>query len=182
MSAAPRARREAFSILETLVAVAIGVMVMGGAYLFLRSARVSTEATLGPQMGLQANARKALMEMIKEVQESIELVRPQAGSTLNYFVARDKLNRILTGYIARNVADSDKAGRDIHDLYVYRYDYGDTPPLANQRLVLGGIERAGFSGLSSGLLQIHLELHDHGKTYPILTTIRCRNILPEAEL
>jgi hypothetical protein len=163
-----------------MLAVVIGVVCLSVAYMFLRSARVSTESTLGPQMGLQQTARKALVEMIKEVQESIEIVRPQAGSTLTYFIARDKLDQILTVYLVKNDPMSAKAGRDIHDLMVYRYDYGKTPPKTDK--VLSGIERAGFTALSSGLLQIHFELHENGKTYPLLTTVRCRNILPEGEL
>lgn len=163
-----------------MLAVVLGVVCLSVAYMFLRSARVSTESTLGPQMGLQQAARKALVEMIKEVQESIEIVRPQAGSSLTYFIARDKINDILTAYLVKNDAASAKAGRDIHDLYMHRYDYGASVKAAEAKV--SGIERASFTTLSSGLLQIHLELYENGKTYPLLTTVRCRNILPEGEL
>jgi hypothetical protein len=173
-------KRSAFSALEILIAAVIGVVCLSVAYMFLRSARVSTESTLGPQMGLQQAARKALVEMIKEVQESIEIVRPPAGATLTYFIARDKLDQILTVYLVKEPNASAKAGRDIHDLMAYRHDYGATPPKADK--ILSGIERAAFTSLSSGLLQIHFELHENGKTYPLLTTVRCRNILPEGEL
>lgn len=173
-------RRRAVTVLELMLAAVIGMVCLSVAYMFLRSARVSTETTLGPQMGLQQSARKALVEMIKEVQESVEIVRPQAGSSLTYFIARDRLNQILTAYLVKNDAASAKAKRDIHDLYLYRYDYGTSTKPAEP--LIPGIERASFTALSSGLLQIHFELHENGRTYPLLTTVRCRNILPEGEL
>lgn len=167
---------------EMLVAVCIALLVLSGGYMMVRAARVSTEASLGPSMGLQLNSRKALVEMIRELQESIEIVRPSAGGSLSYLLARDKLNRVLVLYIVKNEKDSAKAGRDLHDLYLYRYDHGERAPALNQRLVLSGVERAAFTALSSGLVQVHLDLHEQGKSFPFLTGVRCRNIQTEAEL
>lgn len=174
--------RRGVSVPELLVAVCVALIVLSMGYMLVRAARVSTEASLGPSIGLQRNSRKALVEMIRELQESIEIVRPASGGTLSYLLARDKLNRILTLYLVKNDRDSAKAGRPLHDLYLYRYDYGERAPALNQRLVLSRIERAAFTALSSGLVQVHLDLHEQGKSSPFLTGVRCRNIQTEAEL
>lgn len=174
--------RRGVGVTEMLVAVSVVLVVLTTGYMLVRAARVSTEASLGPSMGLQLNSRKALVEMVRELQESIEIVRPSAGGSLSYLLARDKLNRILTLYIVKNERDSTRAGRPLHDLYLYRFDHGERAPAMNQRLVLSGVERAAFTALSSGLVQVHLDLHEQGKSFPFLTGVRCRNISTEGEL
>jgi hypothetical protein len=169
-------------MLEMLIAVVVATVLLGAGYMLVRAARVSTEASLGPHMGLQMASRKALVELIRELQESIEVVRPSSGATLTYVMARDKLNRILLVYCVKNDAQSQRAGRDLFDLYLYRYDHGERPPEANQRFLLGSVERVAFTALSSGVVQIHLDLHEQGKSFPFLTAVRSRNIQTEADL
>jgi hypothetical protein len=43
------------------------------------------------------------------------------------------------------------------------------------------VERATFTALGPGLLQIHLTLREEGRSYPLLTALRCRNGASEAE-
>jgi hypothetical protein len=175
--------RRGVSVLELLVAVCIGVLVIGGGAMLTRFARVSTEASLGPSMGAQMQSRKALVELIRELQECIEFVRPSAGATLSYLLARDKLNRVLVLYLVDNAEQTTRAGRPMRDLYLYRYEPdGGGSPEASQRWVLGGVENASFTTLSSGVIQVHLELFESGKTFPFLTAVRARNIHTEAEL
>jgi hypothetical protein len=176
------ASRRGFGTLEMLVGICLGVIVLTMGYLLLRFSRVSTEASLGPNMGLQTASRKAMVELIRELQESIEVVRPVQGSSLTYVLARDKLNRILTVYLVRNEELTTRAGRPLYDLYLHRNDHGASAPGVNQRYLIGSIERAAFTSLSSGLLQIHLDFHEQGRTYPFLTAVRSRNIQTEAQL
>lgn len=171
------------SVPELLIAVCIGVVVLAAGFMLMRFARVSTEASLGPSMGAQMQSRKALVELIRELQECIEFVRPTAGATLSYLVARDKLNRVLVLYLVDDAEQSARAGRPMRTLYLYRYEPdGSGNPEASQRFVLGGVETAGFTTLSSGVVQVHLELFESGKTFPFLTAVRARNIQTEAEL
>ena len=175
-------KRAGVSIPEMLIAICIAVVVLATGGMLLRFARVSTEASLGPNMGAQMTSRKALVELIRELQECIEYVRPGAGATLTYVLARDKLNRLLVLYLVENRDDTARAGRPLHDLYLYQYEPAGPTPATNQRLLLGGVERAAFTALSSGTLQVHLELYESGKTFPFLTAVRSRNIQTEAEL
>lgn len=173
-------RRRGASLVEALLGLAIAGMVVGLAFGLYRFGVVATGGTVAPQVGLQMASRKALVDFIREIQETVEIVRPPAGSTLSYFVARDKVNRILTAYLVRNGADSSAAGRDLYDLWVHRKDYPPEP--STQVRLLGHVERLTFTTLSPGLLQIHLELNEAGKTYSLLTAVRSRNILTEGRL
>src|SRR4051812_16663275 len=112
--------RRGFTLIEALVALALALIVMGMAYQLFRFAVVSTGATITPQASLQIASRKAMLDFIKEIQECIEVARPLPGSTMSYFVARDKINRVMTAYLVRNAADSARAQRDLYDLYLFR--------------------------------------------------------------
>lgn len=174
--------RRGVTLVEMMVALIIGTLVISIAWSLYRFNRVSVEGTLAPQMGLQTTSRKALVQFIREVQESVEVAKPLQGTTLDYMIARDKLNRILVIYPAKNNAASTAAGRNIYDLYLYRHDYGTTPPVQAQRRMIEGLERVAFTTLSPGVVQIHLQLHEAGKSYTLLTAVRTRNILMEGKL
>lgn len=171
-----------FSVIEVLVAATVGLMVLGLAFGLLRFVRASSEKTLAPQVALQMASRSALVQLEKELQQCVEFIRPKQGSSLTYFIARDKQNLILTGYVARDDAASQSAGRDIYQLYFHRHDYTPGANPALQRKVLDGIERISFTTLSPGALQVHMTLHELDKSYSLLTTVRARNVLSEGEL
>jgi hypothetical protein len=175
-------RRSGLSVLETLIGVVVGLLVLSMAGGIMRWARVCAVTTLGTQMELQMETRRALVEFIKELQENIEIAEPPAGATLNYCLTRDKLNQLLLCYTRKNDLDSKRAGRPLHDLYMYRYDYGATPPAGCGWLVLSHLERVAFTSLSSGLIQIHLDFYENGRSYPVLTAVRTRNIYAESVL
>lgn len=176
----PATRRLGVTLIEGLIAIILVVMIGGVAYNLWRFGVVSVGSTVTPQVGLQMASRKAMVDFVREVQECIEVARPFPGSTFSYFVARDKLNKILTAYLVKNAADSAAAGRDLFDLYLHRKDVSGGP--ATQVKMLSKVERLTFTALSSGLLQINLDLHEQGKTYALLTAVRTRNILTEGRL
>lgn len=176
--------RRGFTLVEVSIALTVALLVIGAAFALHRFATVSTQQTLGPQLGLQTASRAALVQFIREIQESIEIVRPAQGCTLNYFVARDKLNQFLVGYVAPKAGAAGGGGTDpaLQELYLYRHDYDHDDPARQQRKVLDGVERITFTTLSPGVLQIHMTLWDQGRDYTLLTTVRARNILAEGEL
>lgn len=175
-------RREparASTLVELLVATVIGGLVLGGTFMMYRFSRTSSEQTLAPQMSLQMNSRRALLELIKEIQESIEVVRPAQGSSLSYFLIRDKLNRILVGYLVKNDRASQSAGRDLFDFILVRKGF-DRPP--DRKTVLSGVERLLFTSFSPGVIQIHADLHEAERSYSFLTAVRSRNVYADADL
>lgn len=166
-------------MVEILVGMGLLVIISGVAYGLMRFGIVSVGTTVTPQLGLQTASRKAMVDFIREVQESIEIARPLPGTTLTYFVARDKTNCVVTVYSVKNAADSTAAGKDIFDVYLHRKRF--TKP-DEQKRILTKVERLTFTALSPGLLQVHLDLNEGGKTYSLLTAVRTRNILSEGKL
>ena len=174
-------RRRGFTLVEGLIGLVVAILVTGMAYQLHRSAFVSLNATLGPQMGLQMATRKALLEFVRELQECIEFVRPVQGATLSYLLARDKLDRPMLAYATVDQKATAAAGRTLYNVYVNRSDdaLGEKD---RQRWLFGSVARLTFTSLGSGAVQIHMDVWEQGRTYPVLTTVRARNIAPEAEL
>ena len=53
---------------------------------------------------------------------------------------------------------------------------------ASQRVLLTGVERLAFTASSHGVLQVHLQLFEQGRTSAVLSAIRLRNLATEAQL
>jgi hypothetical protein len=174
--------RRGLGLVEGMIGAAIALIVVAGTISLFRFGVISVGATLTPQAGLQMASRKAMVDLIHQIQECSEMVRPAPGSSLNYFMARDKLNQILVAYQVQNAADSAAAKKPLYDLFVYRYNYGATPAAKNQVKLLSSIQRLTFTTLSPGLIQLNLDLNEQGKNYTLLTAIRLRNILTEGRL
>src|SRR5258708_9215884 len=107
----------------------------------------SVGATVAAQVGLQTASRKAMVEFIKELQESIEVARPLPGSTLNYFIARGRTNCITTSFLVKNAADSAAAGIDLYDPSIDHRDFGGK---SNQVKSLSSAEPCTLARAASG--------------------------------
>ena len=177
----PAHAHRGYSLIEVLVALFLFGTLFATAWMLHRSGTVGVQSTLGPQMGLQMTTRKALVEFIKELQECVEFVRPYQGSTLNYLMARNKLDQVLLTYMVKNDKDSAREGRDVHDVYVYLNDTS-VAAASRQRLLFGGVTRLTFTALGSGVVQIRMDVTESNRIYALLTTVRARNIELEGEL
>lgn len=174
-------RRSGHSLVEVLLAFGLVIGLLATAFMMYRGGVVSAQATLAPQMALQMATRKAFLDFIKELQECIEFVRPTQGSTLTYLLARDKLDRVLLTYMVEDPVATAREGRPLQNVFLYRQD-NTMPAVARQRLLLGNVTRLSFTSLGSGLVQIRMDVYEQGHSYPMLTTVRARNIALEAEL
>lgn len=156
--------RAGFSVLElTFVVIICGVLLYAIYSMFGAGRRM--EDTLSAHLGMQADARKALMEFIRELQESMAVVRPAPGNTLSYAIVRDKLSR-LTVYTA---APGGKPG----ELVLQR----DTvSPAGNTRTrVLDGLYRVAFTATSDRALSLHLLFGEGERRMAFHTQVRLRN-------
>jgi hypothetical protein len=175
-------RARAFTLVEVLIVGSLVVIVLGIAFGLLRWGEWSTSQVVGPAAELQAGTRKALLQLIQVLQESIEVLRPPRASTLSYFLVRGKLNQVLLGYQVLNTAATKRSGTKLYDLHLAESVPADAGAPRPQRLLIANIRRLTFTSLAPGVLQIHLDLYEEGKTYSLLTTVRCRNIHSEAAL
>ena len=153
----------AFSLIELLLATAIFVVVFFGLMQLFATGRKMEEG-VGGQLGLQADARKALAGFLRELQEGIAVVRPAPGQTLAYSLVRDKLNRIAFYSIVPSGKDEYELRRDLTD-----------PTGTKREVLLRGLSRITFTALSDRALMLHLILGTGDRRFAFHTEIRLRN-------
>jgi prepilin-type N-terminal cleavage/methylation domain-containing protein len=165
-------RRRAFTIVELLVALAVLGLVIGCvAWLFAYGGRTAKRLT--PQLGAQQAGRIAVVRLLREIQEGMEVLAPAPGCTLSYALVIDKLGRVQWFH---QRPQSGPSGRT--ELWVLT---DGTAPAADRRMKLvSDLKRITFTCRSEGALQVNLALAEEDAEYPLLTTVRLRN-LPSAE-
>lgn len=129
---------------------------------------------MGKRLALQMEARRALLNVYSTVQDGIELMKPDPGSTLPFLVFRDYINNIHFMYLKKDLPVSEKTGCDIFRLYssVYNITTGD---IGLPREILAQVERLNFTahGYSSVLVTCTLR---EGKTkFSLINMIRLKN-------
>jgi len=171
-----RHERIAFTLVEVLICAGIMVVVLVVA-LDLFSAGGRTSARLTSRMGAQQTGRKAIVRLLKEIQEGMEVALPRPGMTLSYAVVRDRVS-LPRWYFVRPDHTSSIAGQT---LWVLARDPKSGAELPPEQL-LTGIKRLTFTCRSEGALQVNLVTEEGGQEYGILTTIRLRNLASAEEV
>ena len=168
--------RRAFGLTELLVALGLSTVVLLSIWSVFNAA--GRAAAPGSHAGLQLGTQLALLELDQRLAESIELVRPSPGTSLSYFVVRGNTNEMVVGYQVVDPAASTAAGQPIYDLWL-AVTRKNAPP--EQKRLLQHIERMRFTATSPGVLQLHAELVEDGKTTAMLTSVRLRNLASEGQ-
>ena len=165
--------RRAFTLIEMLICLALfGVLVGSIAYLFGQGGRTTSQ--LSSQLALQQGSRKAVVRLLRGLQESMEVLTPTPGCTLSYSVVRDKV--ALIGWYYQVAQDGAPGSFEL-----WRYTKDPRQPSGGKNeLLLNNVRRLTFTSRSEGSLLINLTLADSGREYGILTCVRLRN-LPSAE-
>lgn len=170
-----RPNRRAFSLPEVLIALALlGTLI--GVVVWLTSFGTRATGRLTPRLALHQTARKAMARFLADLQEGMEVVTPRPGITSSFAVVRDKLSVLRWYYLVPS-----PAGGPLFDLRVMRKDT-TLPAAERDTLVLTNVKRLAFTCRTEGALQLNLELIAEDQDYPLLTTVRLRNIASAEEL
>ena len=161
--------RRAFTIAEGVIVLLLAVSLIAmAAYLLSygsRSMQRTSEALSGQQAG-----RMAISRLIREIQQSIEVVTPLPGSTMPYALVRDQVSCARWYY---QVPQKDAPGS--YELWRY-VDDKDLLEAQRKDCMIRNVKRLTFTTESEGALQINILFRDGDTDTPLLTTVRLRNI------
>ena len=168
-------KRRAFSLAEILVVVGLFGLVLGAAvYLFGYGSQAMRRLT--PQLAVQQAGRRAVVRLLQDLQESMEVMQPRPGATLAYAVVMDKLGVSRFYYQVKSAADPQTT-----DLWRH-VDDPTLPPAEQDQRVFTGIKRLSFTCQTEGALSLNMQLAEGETTYALLTTVRLRNLASAEEL
>lgn len=167
--------RRGFSLPEVLIALAMmGVLI--ALLVWLTSFGTQATGRLTPRLALHQTARKAMARFLADLQEGMEVITPRPGVTSTFAVVRDKLSVLRWYYLVPS-----PNGGPLFDLRVMRKDPA-LPAPERDTLVLTNVKRLALTSRTEGAIQLNLELSADGQDYPLLTTVRLRNIASAEEL
>ena len=155
--------RRGWTFVEVLVALGLFLLLLV-LVVWLFSFGSRTLARLMPGLDLQKTNRRAVVRLIGEMQEGMELIAPVPGATLSYAVIADRTGQIKFFNQRGNV------------LWV------DAPDSKRHEKLFDGIQRLTFTSLGEGAVLVNLLLTQDGAESPVLTTIRLRNLAAAEEV
>lgn len=169
--------RRGVTLVEGLIAFGLVTFIVVGLYYFASFGRRSTER-VGSQVGAQMEARRAMVRLLREIREGMEVLQPRPGGTLSWAMIRDKLSCPRMFY---QVGRQEPGGRTVYDLWRF-VDDPDIPEPQRRELLVSGIRRLTFTSRGEGALQIHLLVAEGDAEQAFLTTVRLRNLAAAEEL
>ena len=168
-------KRGGFSIAEVLVALGMFVILISLCVWIFGYGSGATRR-LTPKLTMAASSRKAVVRMLREIQEGMEVILPMPGITLPYAVIIDKIGLARWYYQVPNKNDA-----NLTDLMRYVNDKKIAPG-ARSDVLLTGISRLTFTSQSEGMLSINLALQEDSAEYSMLTQVRLRDLASSEEL
>lgn len=158
-----------------MVATILLVLLIGSAIWVLINSRRTAQA-VSARTSAQQTTTRAVVRLLTELQEGMEVLAPQSASTLSYALIRDKVSVVRWFFLVPS-----KSVPGTRELWRYRDDQS-IPAEKRLEHILNGVQRLAFTATSEGSLQVNLVVAEEGHEFPLLTTVRLRNIASAEEL
>jgi len=169
---------KAYTLIEVLVVSAIMSFVMAGVYNIFRHISKKGAVKISQKLTLQIEARRALLNLYSEVQEGIEMLKPDPGSTLPFAVLRDGVNNVHFLFLKKDEQASIRQKKSMFRLYSVVYDIEKASSGPAHEL-LKGIEKLSFTSHGYGTLFVSSTLREGRETFSFMNLIRLKNLAAE---
>ncbi len=176
----PRSRSElrprGFTITEIVISVGILLFLISLGLRSWQLFRGKTSENLSKRLLLQMEARRALLQLYRLVQEGVEVVSPLPGATLPYLVFKDGLNDIRMLFLEQDDQGSKEEGTQVFRLMVIRRDIGKNltePP----KCLMEHVVRLTFTTYHPGGVLISAVLRGGKGEFAFVNFVRLQNHL-----
>lgn len=133
---------------------------------------------LSKRLVLQMEARKALLNLYREVQEGIEVIQPAPGSTLPYMIYRDLRNNIIIVYLEEDPVLSKDRSTKLYKAMIGIKD-PKNPSSEKPKILMRYVSSLNFTAHHHGGVLISCTLrHARGK-FSLVNYVRLKNTAAE---
>ena len=141
------------TLVEVIMVVAIvGLAGTMGMQFFSSASRV--QKNFSQKSILQMESRKAFDQLVDQIREGIDVIRPVAGETTQFLVFKDLLNQITLIYLEPDDEESRKLKQRVYRLISYRTDYSGSYDRSREKLLHKSVKRLRFTSLSPSSVQV----------------------------
>ncbi len=170
--------RPGFTFVEVMIALGLFLFLLALGLRAWQTFRGRTAENLSKHLLLQMEARRALLQLYKEVQEGVEVVSPLPGSTLPYMAYKDGLNNLRMIYLDKDPDKTRDEGKPIYRLMSVRREIS-TSAAEPPRCMMEHVSRLTFTTYHPGGVVISATLRGGKGEFSFVNFIRLQNFLCE---
>ncbi|MBF0499312.1 MAG: type II secretion system protein [Candidatus Riflebacteria bacterium] len=175
-----RELRRAFTLVELLIGLAILGMLFATGFKAWQLFSGQQAENLSKRLILQMEARKAFLNLSKQLQEGIEIVSPRPGTTIPYLVFKDYLNNVRMVYLEEDPVRTRSEKRPIYRALMVIRD--STSGITGQpSLLMEHVVKLNFTSHSTSGILVTCTLHGGSGDFGLINFIRLQNSATEDE-
>jgi len=167
---------------EMVIAVGIFAMFMAiGSRVFTLFIGGKHSENLSKRLVLQMEARKAIINLYRELQQGIEIVAPPPGMTLSHLVFKDSVNNVRMVYLVEDTVKSKEEGVSIYRAMTILRDPGGAT-IEEPRCLMEHVLKLNFTTYNYGGVLVTTQLRGGKGDYSLVSYVRLQNVTSEEEL
>lgn len=173
-------RNKGFSFVEMIVAMLLMAAFFGTGYKAWQTFTHKKAENLSKRLVLQMEARKAFLNLTRELQQGIEVVVPKPGTTLPYLVYKDYVNNLRVVFLEEDQVRSREEQRKIYRA-ISAFRDPSSPTAGPPVTLMEHVVRLNFTTHSVGGVLVSARLHGGSGDYSLVNFIRLQNVSAEEE-
>lgn len=170
--------RPGLTLTEVMVVVVVMAFVVAALHSLMRGFLTHGAKNLSQKLHLQMEARRALLNLYREIQEGIEILLPQPGFTRPFLVLRDNVNNIHFIYLKKDKTASEQQKTPMFRLYGVQYDTS-TSKASEPREILANVEAMNFTAHSYSDVVITSTLREGRSAFSFVNQVGLQNAFAE---
>ena len=166
---------QGFTLIEVLVVVGLVALVSVMIINFFRSVGTS-QAHFSQQAMLQMEARRAFANIIDQIREGTDIIRPMLGETLPFMTFKDIINQTAVLYLEPDNDASRELDQAVYRLVSYRTDYSGSYRPDNERILLRSVKSMRFTSLSPTSVQVNATVLNEKGEFQFIAHVGLLNV------
>ena len=173
-----RCKSFGITLIEIIISISILAVVFTSAFLAFRTFNSKASQNLSKKLVLQLEARKALTDLYRTIQDGIEVIAPLPGLTLPYLTYRDVVNNIRMVYLEKDKNLSKKEGKTIYRAMMITKDPNGII-VKKAKCFMRHILSLNFTSYSPGAVLITADMYAGRASFSLINFIRLQNVSSE---
>lgn len=170
-----------FSLVEILFALFLLTLLFQIGFMALKLFGGKASENLSKRLVLQMEARKGLLNMYRLLQEGIEVITPQPGTTLPFFVFKDYVNNLRMVYLVKDDAQSKIDGEEMFGVFTVCRD-PNGKVVDKPKMIMKHVKKMVFTPYNYGGVLISGTLRGGRGEFSLVNYVRLQNKAAEEEL
>ncbi len=163
------------TLVEVLVVIGLIGLIGVAGMRFFTSVNTSQKA-FSQQAILQMESRKAFDQIIDQIREGTDVIRPVTGETLHYMTFRDLINQVNMLYLEPNKEESNRLKQRVYRLISYCNDFSGIYKKENEKILHNSIKQLRFTSLSPSSVQVNATVVSDKGEYQFLAHVGLLNV------